>query len=190
MPIGLTGWYRFVYQVPPAGAGEFFQFDGVSIVWPFGTAGLSVLRTRVAADFWWWDNGPSPRPGPALGYLPVGVQVAFSEDILGGPPAWLPEVDNPSLDARYRATVNEPATLVQQLVTAYDGSPDLPFQWQTTATVRTETSDSAAQRHFDTGGTIMMWTAVGPINRWVPDVTDSPTFACDVTVAVLVGSHT
>lgn len=190
MPIGLTAWYRTRYSVGPGGTVSFLTFDGTVFTWPFVTPGLSVLRTRVSADFWWWEDSPSPRPGPALDYSPVGIQVSYSEEILGGPPAWVPTVDEGNLDNHYKATVNEPATIVQVFPTAYDGSPDLPFQWQTVATVRTESADSAAQRHFDTGRQIEQWVTVGPVNNWVPDIASSPSFACNVTVAALIGAHT
>lgn len=190
MPIGNTGWYRTVFQVDPAGPVGQLTFDPYLITWPFATAGLSVLRTRISGTFWWWYDGPNPWPGPAKGYLPVGVQVQFRETDVVGPGGTIPNIDDVNIENRYRATINEAIHLDQVFITAYDGAPDLPFEWMTLGSISTEVADSKGQRHFDSGRQLHAWVTVGPINHWVVDLIDSPSFACALAMEVLVGEHT
>lgn len=190
MPIGNTAWYRNAWTVLVSGTVEMETFDAWEIFWPFATAGLSVLRTRVSADFWWWTDSPSPQPGPGWSYQPVGIQVSFTEDSYSTAPPFVPTLSEPNLDNRYKATVNEQANFQQALPTAYDATTGFPNQWTTYATVSTESADSAAQRHFDSGQRVNGWVTVGPIARWVPVLGDSPSFACAITVAALIGEHT
>jgi len=189
MPIQSTAWYRHRYEIGLSEGVKFKVFDPLDIIWPFGTSGLSVLRTRVAALLWWVVDSPSPQPGPAFDVDAMGVQVQFTEPILGDP-AWVPSINDAGLDERFKPTVNATAQFIQTVVTAYDGSADLPFQWTTYAGFTTESADSHAQRHFDSGTTINEWVSIGPINDWVADLVTTPTFGAWVTVDALIGSHT